>query len=102
MGVPTSSSWHASTHSQEDHHGPHNHMLPPCALPCQRPIGPGQHWYPFADGAALHLSRVRQNLQRPPRYSLLSPAHLGRDRGARGDLARSWVSCASDRGGVWV
>jgi hypothetical protein len=28
-GVPTYSSWHASTQSQEDHHGPHNHILPP-------------------------------------------------------------------------
>ncbi len=36
------------------------------------------------------------------RHGLLSAAHLGRDRGARGDLARPWVSRASDRGGVWV
>jgi hypothetical protein len=27
-GVQTYSSWHASTQSQEDHHGPHNHILP--------------------------------------------------------------------------
>ena len=57
-------------------------------------------WSPGAEGAALHLSRVRHNLQRPPRDGLLSPAPLGRDRGARGDRARSWVSWASDRGGV--
>src|SRR5215471_17085055 len=72
------------------------------ALPCQRPNRPGQYRYPFAEGAALHLPRVSQNLQRPQRDRLLSAAHLGRDRGARGDLARSWVSPASDRGGFWV
>jgi len=27
-GGPTYSSWYASTQSQEDYHGPHNHMLP--------------------------------------------------------------------------
>src|SRR6266581_7191774 len=99
-GGPTYSSWQASTHSQEDYHGPHNHILPQSALPCQRPNGHGQYRYPFAEGAALHLPRVSQNLQRPQRDRLLSAAHLGRDRGARGDLARPWVSRASDRSGV--
>ena len=33
---------------------------------------------------------------------LLSVAHLGRDRGHRGDLARPWVSPASDCGRFWV
>ncbi len=27
-GVQTYSSWYASTHSQEDYHGPHNNILP--------------------------------------------------------------------------
>ena len=27
-GVQTYASWHASTHSQEDYHGPHSHILP--------------------------------------------------------------------------
>jgi hypothetical protein len=27
-GVQTYSSWYASTHSQEDYHGPHNYILP--------------------------------------------------------------------------
>ena len=35
--VQTYSSWHASTQSQEDHHGPHNYILLHAALPCQRP-----------------------------------------------------------------
>src|SRR6266571_4330266 len=71
-GGPTYSSWQASTHSQEDYHGPHNHILPQSALPCQRPNGPGQYRYPFAEGAALHLPRVSHNLQRPQRHGLLS------------------------------
>src|SRR5262249_33605386 len=62
-------------------HGSHDGILPPSALPCQRPNWPGQYRYPFAEGAALHLSRVSQNLQRPQRDGLLSAAHLGRDRG---------------------
>src|SRR5207244_9762157 len=73
-GGPTYSSWQASTHSQEDYHGPHNHILPQSALPCQRPNGPGQYRYPFAEGAALHLPRVSHNLQRPQRHGLLSAA----------------------------
>ena len=36
------------------------------------------------------------------RHRLLSAAHLGRDRGHRRDLARPWVSPASDCGGVWL
>ena len=63
---------------------------------------PGQYWYPFAAGAALHLPRVSQNLQRHHRHGLLSAAHLGRNRGDGRDLARPRVSRASDRGGVWV
>jgi hypothetical protein len=27
-GVQTYSSWYASTHSQENYHGPHNYILP--------------------------------------------------------------------------
>src|SRR4029453_12237071 len=68
----------------------------------KRPNWPRQYWYPFAERAALHLPRVSQNLQRPHRDRLLSAAYLGRDRGARGDLARPWVPRASYRGGVWV
>src|SRR5215510_15387410 len=102
QGSRHTSRGNVSTHSQEERHGPHNGILPQYALPCERPNRPGQYWYPFAEGAALHLPRVSQNLQRPQRDRLLSAAHLGRDRGARGDLARSWVSPASDRGGFWV
>src|SRR2546428_5960147 len=40
-GGPTYSSWQASTHSQEDYHGPHNHILPQSALPCQSQTGQG-------------------------------------------------------------
>src|SRR5918911_434426 len=47
-----------STHSQEERHGPHNDILPQRALSCQRSNRQGQHRYPFAEGAALHLSRV--------------------------------------------
>src|SRR5215471_3056609 len=76
-----------STHSQEERHGPHNGMLPPSALPCQRPNRPGPYWDPCAAGAALHLPRVSHNLQRPPRDRLLSAPPLGGDSGARRDLA---------------
>src|SRR4030095_8151144 len=101
-GGPTYSSWQASTPSQEDYHGPHNHILPQLELLCQRPNGPGQYRDPFAQGTAVHLSRVSEDLQRYKRHGLLSAAHFGRDRGARRDLARPWVSRASDCGGVWV
>jgi hypothetical protein len=33
-GVQPYSSWHASTQSQEDKHGPHNGILPESGLPC--------------------------------------------------------------------
>src|SRR5215510_11527661 len=101
-GVQTYSSWYVPQRYLEDKHGPHDDILPQSALPCQRPNWYGQYRYPFAEGATLHLPRVSQNLQRPQRDCLLSAAYLGRDRGARGDLARSWVSPASDRGGFWV
>src|SRR5262249_12520102 len=91
-----------SVHSQEERHGPHNGILPQSALPCERPNRPGQYWYPCAEGAALPLPRVSHNLQRPHRDRLLPAAHLGRDRGARGDLARPWVPRASHRSSVWV
>src|SRR5262245_23120701 len=94
MGVQAYSSWPASTQSQEDHHGPHHHILPQWELPCQRPNWPGQYWYPFAEGTAVHLSRVSEDLQRHQRHGVLSAAHLGRDRGTRRDLARPWVSRA--------
>src|SRR5215813_7859463 len=71
-----------ATHSQEERHGPHNGILPPSTLPCERPNRPRQYWYPCAEGAALHLPRVLQNLQRPPRDRRLPAAHLGRDGGA--------------------
>src|SRR5215813_14177536 len=91
-----------STHSQEERHGPHDDILPQRELSCQRPERPGQYRYPFAEGAAVHLSHVSQNLQRSQRHRLLSAAHLSRDCGARRHLARPWVSRASDCGGVWV
>src|SRR5262245_2197681 len=101
-GVQTYSSWYVPQRHLEDKHGPHNDILPPSALPRQRSNRPGQYRYPFAEGAALHLPRVPPNVQRPQRHRLLSAAHLGRDRGAGGDLARSWVSSTSDWGGVWL
>src|SRR5215831_8530537 len=101
-GVQPYSSWYVPQRYSEDKHGPHDDILPQSALPCQRPNGPGQYWYPFPEGAALHLPRVSEDLQRPQRHCLLSAADLGRDRDARGDLARPWVSPASDRGGLWV
>src|SRR4029450_2500141 len=101
-GVQTYSSWYVPQRYWEDKHGPHDDILPQSALPCQRPNGPGQYRYPFAEGAALPLPRVSPNLQRPHRHGLLSAAHLGRDRGDHRHLARPWVSRASDRGGVWV
>src|SRR4029453_8401458 len=91
-----------STHSQEERHGPHNGILPQSALPCERQNGPGQYWYPFAEGAALHLPRVRQNLQRHQRHGLLSAAPLGRNRRPHRDLAGPWLSRARDCGGVWI
>src|SRR6266436_292650 len=36
-------------------HGPHNNILPQCGVPRQRPNGPGQHWYPFAEGETVPL-----------------------------------------------
>src|SRR5262249_27599815 len=58
---------HVSTHSQEERHGPHDCILPQWALPYQRPNWYGQYRYPCAEGAALPLLRVSQNLQRPQR-----------------------------------
>src|SRR6516162_4570249 len=81
-----------STHSQEERHGPHDDMLPQRELSCQRPERPGQYRYPFAEGAAVHLSCVSHNLQRTQRHRLLSAAHFGRDGRDRRDLARPWLS----------
>src|SRR5690349_2571614 len=91
-----------STHSQEERHGPHDDILPQRELSCQRPERPGQYRYPFAEGAAVHLSCVSEDLQRSQRDRLLSAAHLGRDCGHRGDLARPWLSRASHCGGLWL
>src|SRR5499426_1671659 len=96
-GVQTYSSWYVPHRYLEDKHGPHHDILPQSALPCQRPNGPRQHRYPFAEGAALHLPCVSPNLQCPQRHGLLSAAHLGGDGGARRDLAGPRVPRASDR-----
>src|SRR4030095_9225233 len=84
------------------YHGSHNGILPQERLPCQRPNWQGQYRYPFAEGTAVPLSRVSEDLQRYPRHSLLSAAYLGRDRGYCRDLARPWLSRTSDCSGVWV
>src|SRR3989441_2205567 len=96
MGIPTYSSEHASTHSQEEHYGPHHRLLPQWELPCQRANRQRQYRYPFAQGTAVRLPRVPQNLQRHHRHGLLSAAHCGRDRGPHCDLARPWVPRARD------
>jgi hypothetical protein len=41
------------------------------------------------------LPRVSQHVQRHHRPGLLAVAHVGRDGGPRGDLARPWLPCAS-------
>src|SRR5215475_4259604 len=101
-GVQTYSSWYVPQRYLEDKHGPHNYILPPSELPCQRPNGPGQYRYPFAEGTAVHLPRVPEDVQRHHRDGLLSAAHRGRDGEPRRDVARPWVSRASDCGGVWL
>src|SRR4029453_5923810 len=80
---------------EENHHGPRDDILPQYALSCQRPNWSGQYWYPFAEGAAVHLPRVSQNVQRHHRHRLLSAAYGGRDGGARRDLAPPWMPGAS-------
>src|SRR5712691_8580101 len=60
IGVQTYSSWHAATQRQEDHHGPHNHMLPQSGVPRQRTKRPREHWHPLVQGQALHLHGVPQ------------------------------------------
>jgi signal transduction histidine kinase len=94
-GARHTSRGNVATYSQEECHGAHDRILSQRALSCQRPNRPRQYWYPFTEGAALHLPRVAQNLQRPQRYSLLPAAHLGRNGGDRRDLARPRVSGAS-------
>src|SRR5262245_3313171 len=84
------------------YHGSHDGMLPPSALPCQRPNWYGQYWYPCAAGPAVHLPRVPEDVQRHHRPCVVPPAHRSRDGAPRGDVARPWVSRASDGGGVEV
>ena len=60
----------------EDKHGPHNDILPQYGVPRQRPNRSGEHWHPFAQGQALHLHAVSQDLHRNKRHGLLPPAHL--------------------------
>src|SRR5262245_13904223 len=83
-------------------HGSHDGILPQSALPCQRPNWQGQYRYPFAEGTAVHLPRVPEDVQRHHRHGVLPPAHRGRDGEPRRDVARPWVSRASDGGGVWI
>src|SRR6516225_2536455 len=82
-------------------HGSHNGILPQSALPCQRPNRPAQYRYPFAEGTAVHLPRVPEDVQRHQRHRVVPPAHRGRDGEPRGDVACPWVPRASDCGGVW-
>src|SRR5215831_13163032 len=83
-------------------HGSHDGILPQSALPCQRPNRPGQYRYPFAEGTAVHLPRVPEDVQRHHRHRVVPPAHRGRDGEPRGDVACPWVPRASDCGGLWV
>src|SRR6516225_11720867 len=83
-------------------HGSHDGILPQSALPCQRPNRPGQYRYPFAEGTVVHLPRVPEDVQCHHRHRVLPPAHRGRDGEPRRDVARPWVSRASDCGGVWI
>src|SRR6266436_1805774 len=87
---------------EENRHGPHHRILPQSRVPCQRANRPRQYWYPFAEGATVHLSRVSQDVQRHQRHGLLSAAHRGRDRGPRRDLARPWLSRTSHCGSFWI
>jgi len=102
IGVQTYSSWHAATQRQEDHHGPHNHMLPQSGVPRQRTKRPREHWHPLVQGQALHLHGVPQDMQRHERHRLLSPADLCGDGQPRADTHGPRMSTASDRGGLWV
>src|SRR5215510_1758969 len=83
-------------------HGSHDSILPQSALPCQRPNWQGQYRYPFAEGTAVHLPRVPEDVQRHHRHGVLPPAHRSRDGEPRRDVARPWVSRASDGGGVGI
>src|SRR5215510_10050799 len=83
-------------------HGSHDGIRPQSALPCQRPNWQGQYRYPFAEGTAVHLPRVPEDVQRHHRHGVLPLAHRGRDGEPRRDVARPWVSRASDGGGVGI
>ena len=77
-------------------------MVPQSGVSRQRPNRPEEYWHPFAQGQALHLHAVSQDLCRNVRDSLLSPAHCGRPCCADRHVARPWLSGASYCGGLWV
>jgi hypothetical protein len=77
IGVQPYSSRYVPQRYSEDKHGPHNDMLPPYGVSRQRPNRPGEYWHPFAQGQALHLHAVSQDLYRNVRDRLVPPAHCG-------------------------
>ena len=54
----------------------------------QRPGWPRQHWHPLAQGQALHLYAVPQDVHSDQRHGLLSATHLGGGCHHRRNLAR--------------
>jgi hypothetical protein len=101
-GVQTYSSWHAATQSQEESHEPHDRILPQSGVSGQRPNWPGQHRHPFAQGQAVYVYRVPQNVQCHARHGILPSAHCGRNRDLGGDVAGPRLSAPSHRRGVWL
>jgi hypothetical protein len=75
-------------------------MLPHSAVPRERPRRSEPPAHPLAPGPTLPLQRRRQDVQRHARHGVSPPAHRGRDRAPRGDVARARLSAAGHRRGV--
>ena len=79
MGVQTDSFLARSpaTPGEENPHGPRQHILPPSGVPRQRTNRPRKYRHPFAQGAALPLHGVPEDVhcdERPAWYRLRTSA----------------------------
>ena len=56
-------------------------FCPDLECPARGRNRPGHYWHPFAEGEAVHLPAVPQDLHRHKRHRLLPAAHRGGNRG---------------------
>ena len=81
---------------------PTTHILPQSGVPRQRTNRPGQHWHPLAQGQALPLHGVPQDVQRTKGTAFYRLRTSAETVSLVVTLLAHGCPAASDRRGVWL